>query len=224
MRACKLTGRACAAAALLAALWLMPTAVTAQNASAPAEPRADATSTAPATQPAQAMSADQAATAPMPAQLPAQPAVVVKKSQPKPAPRLDVVKLTGVSFAGGAAATVIAVPIALLVGSLIGSLPPNLFAAAVPAVLIAGLVPPVLVAGSEWLLQAWLGSDAGSFWWAWGATTLVHVGALVVGALLGVSTANAVTLAGLVGVEALLLPTTATATLLLTKPEVESEK
>jgi len=207
MHACELKWRAHATVALWAALWLLPTAALAQSESAPAEPSTSAPTTAP-----------------LPEQPPVQPPIAVKKSPPKPAPRLDVVKLTGVSFAGGAAATVIAVPTALLLGSLIGSLPPNLIAAAVPAILVAGVVPPVLVAGSEWLLQAWLGGEAGSFWWSWGATTLVHVSALVCGALLGVSTSNAVTLAGLVGVEALLLPTTATAVLLLTRPEAESEK
>jgi hypothetical protein len=54
--------------------------------------------------------------------------------------------------------------------------------------------------------------------------TAVHIGALVGGALLGVSTTNAVTLAELVGIEALLLPAVATGVLVLTRSEVESEQ
>lgn len=145
------------------------------------------------------------------------------ESAPQAAARLDPLLLNVASFAAGAAVTAMAVPSTLVVGSMIGSLPPNLIAAAIPALLIAGVLPPLAVAGGEWLLQVWLGDRVGSFWWTWGSTTLVHVAALVVGMLLGVSAGNAVTLAALTASEALVLPLTATAALLITRPEVDSD-
>jgi hypothetical protein len=224
---------------VLALLVLPPAAALAQDApaSASAEPAADAPTTAPAeaaaTAPVDTAPADQAArvevapepAAPEPVASPADAPSVVKREirievrEERAAPGLDGVQLATVAFLAGAVCSVVAVPAALVAGSVLGSLPQNLILAALPPLLVAGLLPPLAVAGGEWLLQDWLVDDPGSFWIAWGSTTLVHVGALIGGGLLGVSTTELPALATLVAAEGLLLPLTATTALTLTRAE-----
>ncbi|MFH1808178.1 MAG: hypothetical protein ABIJ09_05515 [Pseudomonadota bacterium] len=145
--------------------------------------------------------------------------VEVELREVQAAPALDGVQLATVSFLAGALSSVVVVPAALVAGSVLGSLPQSLVLAALPPLLVAGLVPPLVVAGAEWLLQDWLVANPGSFWVAWGSTTLVHIGALVGGGLLNVSTTDLPSLATLVAAEGLLLPLTATTALALTRAE-----
>jgi hypothetical protein len=89
--------------------------------------------------------------------------------------------------AGGA--TAVAVPTGLLLGTLWGSVPSNLFLAALPSVLLFAALPPLAVTSVLWWVDRELG--ASRRWWPVAlAATGAHLAVLTGGILLGASTRN----------------------------------
>ena len=115
-------------------------------------------------------------------------------------------KPLGLMFAGGAGAAVVSVPVALYLGSLMGTWSNQLLAAALPSLLLVVLLPPVTVTLTEWWVVKAVTGRAPSlrpaFWWALGAQVLALVG----GVALGVNTGNPTSVALFTAAEAVVLP------------------
>jgi hypothetical protein len=149
-----------------------------------------------------------------------QPASAPTLQLDHPMPKRDPVKLYLIEAAAGAAAAVVFVPSTLLFGSWLGTLSPNLVAAALPGLLLALAVPPVAVTTAEWLVGRKLQPETTRYqptiWLAIG----VQAVALTLGTLAGVYARNPASLAVFTLCEAVVLPGAVTAGQYLFAPKV----
>lgn len=118
--------------------------------------------------------------------------------------------VTGYQGLASFGAALVAVPGSLALGTWLGSLSPNLYAAALPALLLVATLPPLAVTGSTY----WVGEAAapGKRKWlpALLVTTGLHLATLGVVLATGTSMGNMQHFGNLVALETLMLPTGAT--------------
>lgn len=119
--------------------------------------------------------------------------------------------------ASGMAAALFSTPAALLLGSWVGSLSNNLYAALVPALLIAGLVPSIATVVTEWMVAERSGKGRYRLIPTLVVTFLVQLGLMAGGILLGVNATQGSGVAVMTLASVVVLPTVTTAMLRLTE-------
>ncbi len=99
----------------------------------------------------------------------------------------------GAHFAVAAGAGAVGAPLGLLIGLGLANLTIVQLPALVLALLPIGFVAPTLSALAGWLFGNWNLTDRDGryrFWLAWGATTVIHIAATVIGVAAGLTLAN----------------------------------
>jgi len=119
----------------------------------------------------------------------------------------------------GAGATIVSVPVGLLLGTLWGGVSNNLLVAAIPSVILFAALPPLAVTWAEWLTGNWGAPGSVTFQPALWVALGVHLVATAVAIGLGVSSINLASVAIFTLIEAVLLPTAVTLTMRLTAPQ-----
>ncbi|MFL5320612.1 MAG: hypothetical protein ACJ790_13205 [Myxococcaceae bacterium] len=142
-------------------------------------------------------------------------------------PKESRVELSGhdrwIQFAAGAAATIVAVPVGLLLGSAIGTTSNNYIVALIPAVLMWTLLPPVAATLAEWWTGNHLLPGSSRIMPALLVGIGVHLVVVVASILLfGVDAHSVLDVVLLTAGTALLLPTAITLSMMKWGPKPES--